>query len=154
MKDICDAETDFSSEDENSVKQKSPKNTISFDKPQIDYSKIDDHHGHKDVWDVYKEIKKLSDHLFLAVHRKFKFEVTIREIKTQKHKFNQIDHELDTLKHTNHPHMAKVLDYFWSKHKDHVYLVTEFCKGGSLKHRIKNHKLTEIEIATVIRSIL
>jgi len=50
--------------------------------------------------------------------------------------------EIEILKNVRHPNILVLYEYFESD--DHVYLVTELCKGGDMYDYIVNNKsLTE-----------
>ena len=60
--------------------------------------------------------------------------------------------EIECLKKFDHVNIIKLYDLFF--HNKQYYVVTEFCKGGSLMNIMRKSKLTtEFEVAIIMRQI-
>ncbi|UYV81981.1 AURKB [Cordylochernes scorpioides] len=91
--------------------------------------------------------------VYLAREKKSKVIVALKVFfKSQLEKYNmepQLRREIEIQSHLQHPHVLRLLNYFWDSRR--VYLILEFAARGELFKELQKHgKLSEQRTATCI----
>ncbi len=79
--------------------------------------------------------------VFLAIEKVSNRYVAIKQLKnTDRAEQEDIIHEIETISKFENPHIVTYYHHFWEE--GILYLVMEYCSGGSLRDKIKNNKVT------------
>ncbi|KAM4743697.1 serine/threonine-protein kinase 33 [Anableps anableps] len=93
--------------------------------------------------------------VYEATHIKTQTQWAIKEVRKPaagSSKFKMLDNEINILRQINHAHIIHLEATYNTPSK--ICLVTELCRGGSLKHQLQQKKFfTEDETRTVIHSL-
>ena len=116
--------------------------------------------GQKDIKENYEISKKTlgkgsSCSVIYGTNIKTKQNVSIKIInKTNLYykKLELVMNELYILKICQHPHIIKLYDFF--ENSTNIYIVTEYCKNGTLHHFFNNNKLQENLVKEIIYKLL
>jgi len=112
------------------------------------------------VWNSYYIHKRIlgsgsSSKVYYGIHKIKNQEVAIKKIA-----FDELPDvmkartikEINILQSVNHPNIMKLYDYKFDKNK--LFLITEYCNGGSLSEWLKRESKNQTEILSVIKQIL
>jgi serine/threonine protein kinase len=78
----------------------------------------------------------------------------LRELARSEARFGQLQRELCVLAKLSHPHILKLYETLISEHSDKVYLILEYCRGGSLDHALQAAgRLPPAKALTVVKHV-
>lgn len=138
---------------------------VSFESQPIDFAKVKIYPPIKisylfyeilpdEFYDSYKYIEEIGSGACGYVYKALHYPTnSIRAIKKIELNPNQDFKEIEILKQAKHPNIVTPIEY--TKDNTHLYIVTEFCEGGSLFDKIlKQGRFSEAQCRTLVKQIL